>query len=77
MLKYKGLTYKNYCTEEKLAIVLIYLNVKDSMSKLEQKTGYSVDRSATGFVVTNKKGQEVWNRKNEAILTLPYTPVNH
>jgi transposase-like protein len=38
---YKGLKYKKYSTEEKLAIVRRYLNDHESMRELEQKTGIS------------------------------------
>jgi len=41
MPTYKGLKYKKYSTEEKLAIVRRYLNNHESMPELEQKTGIS------------------------------------
>ena len=41
MPKYNGMTYKKYSTEQKLAIVLRYLNDHESMPELAQKTWIS------------------------------------
>jgi hypothetical protein len=41
-----------------------------------KRQGYPIDKSATGFVDTNKKAAKDLNRKNEAILMPPYTEKN-
>ena len=77
MPTYKGLKYKKYSTEEKMVIVRRYLNDHESMPELEQKTWISNEQISNWVRRYQQEGPKGPESKNDAILTPPYTPVNH
>ena len=59
----KGGTNKKYTTEEKLAIVLRYLNDHESMKEIQRKTGISHGQISNWVRIYQQEGPEGLERK--------------
>jgi transposase len=59
----KGGTNKKHTTEEKLAIVLRYLNDHESMPEIQKKTGISNGQISNWVRIYQQKGPEGLERK--------------